>query len=485
MYYLLFILLVISSVTRAHELVESALPAWYEELVRKPDLLLTRNDVSLLQSLLSEECYAKLCTSARAFFLPLLYQDLNLNQFNIPTCRKRAEIGNNGCIRRMLLVNSEIGSSITNIANVPIEMGLSLTFPFCWLSPSEQFYLVQTAEGYITKAVIETIQAGRPFRPLFVAEVPHAVTKCSISNDEQSALCSTAEGIYVIDLNRTVAHKLPLPIVSPHSLTFHPSKSIALVASDTCLSLIDLRDPEDPRVKSFPVVPLKQAAFSADGSSILSYTEAGMVLAQKLNPTDCSLGEVKNLIQLSSELRFTHDKRFAYVLLTQSVYLFDLSSFDKDDLIIPIELRVKSPATCLSVTNDGNFVIMGSSNGTIELWSLDWAGQSEAQLKVILAVRDCSIRSLDLSEDDSRVVFTTRNDDVSVLALPRFDTLVHLVDGAKEMIRLPRCEGCGLTERALGTKLFTCSGCRSVKYCSRDCQKDDWKKHKSMCKKSS
>ena len=210
-----------------------------------------------------------------------------------------------------------------------------------------------------------------------------------------------------------------------------------------------------------------------------------MVLAQKLNPTDCSLGEVKNLIQLSSELRFTHDKRFAYVLLTQSVYLFDLSSFDKDDLIIPIELRVKSPATCLSVTNDGNFVIMGSSNGTIELWSLDWAGQSEAQLKVILAVRDCSIRSLDLSEDDSRVVFTTRNDDVSVLALPRFDTLVHLVDGAKEMIRLPRCEGCGLTERALGTKLFTCSGCRSVKYCSRDCQKDDWKKHKSMCKKSS
>ena len=163
MYYLLFILLVISSVTRAHELVESALPAWYEELVRKPDLLLTRNDVSLLQSLLSEECYAKLCTSARAFFLPLLYQDLNLNQFNIPTCRKRAEIGNNGCIRRMLLVNSEIGSSITNIANVPIVMGLSLTFPFCWLSPSSSFTLFKQLKDILQKRLLKRYKRADHF----------------------------------------------------------------------------------------------------------------------------------------------------------------------------------------------------------------------------------------------------------------------------------------------------------------------------------
>ena len=485
MHYLLFgLFLVISSVTRAHELVESVPPAWYEELVEKPNLLLAQSDVSQLQSLLSEECYARLYIRARAFFLPLLYQDLSLDQFNISTDMQRAEIGNNGSIRRIMLVNTETGSSITNIANLPIKMGLSLTFPFCWLSQSEQFYLVQTAEGYITKADIESIQAGRPFRPLFVAEIPHTVTKCSISNDERSALCATAEGIYIIDFIRALAHKLPLHTDSLNSLTFHPSKSIALVASSTSLSLIDLGDPLCPQIKSFSVTPLKQAAFNVDGSSILLYTEAGMLLGQELDPADCSLGQVKTFIQLRSELRLTHDRRFAYVLLAKSVYLFDLSSFDKDDLIIPIELCVKSPATCLAVTNDSNFVIIGSAHGTIELWSFGRDAQSEAQLQIILAVRDCPIRSLYLSENDSRVVFACNNG-ISVLALPHFGTLVNLMDAVKEMIKQPRCEGCALTERTLGTKLFTCARCKKVMYCSRECQKDDWKKHKSMCKKSS
>lgn len=39
------------------------------------------------------------------------------------------------------------------------------------------------------------------------------------------------------------------------------------------------------------------------------------------------------------------------------------------------------------------------------------------------------------------------------------------------------CQGTG------NPKLRICCGCRAVRYCSRDCQKADWKHHKNLCKK--
>ncbi|KAJ7271050.1 hypothetical protein C8J57DRAFT_1180102 [Mycena rebaudengoi] len=57
------------------------------------------------------------------------------------------------------------------------------------------------------------------------------------------------------------------------------------------------------------------------------------------------------------------------------------------------------------------------------------------------------------------------------------------------------CWGCGISELALGAekKLLECSGCRPmpgrrVRYCSRECQRDDWKNgipvpHKTICGK--
>lgn len=33
-------------------------------------------------------------------------------------------------------------------------------------------------------------------------------------------------------------------------------------------------------------------------------------------------------------------------------------------------------------------------------------------------------------------------------------------------------------------KLSRCAGCRKVSYCSRECQKADWKRHKQVCKRS-
>jgi hypothetical protein len=46
------------------------------------------------------------------------------------------------------------------------------------------------------------------------------------------------------------------------------------------------------------------------------------------------------------------------------------------------------------------------------------------------------------------------------------------------------CALCGRTaERLENGKLRECSGCRSVRYCGKDCQKADWPAHKATCKR--
>ncbi|XP_018895705.2 uncharacterized protein [Bemisia tabaci] len=49
-----------------------------------------------------------------------------------------------------------------------------------------------------------------------------------------------------------------------------------------------------------------------------------------------------------------------------------------------------------------------------------------------------------------------------------------------------RCEKCGSDKKENGPAgeqaLFNCSKCKSVKYCSVECQKSDWKMHKKSCK---
>ncbi|KAK4503161.1 hypothetical protein PRZ48_006589 [Zasmidium cellare] len=43
------------------------------------------------------------------------------------------------------------------------------------------------------------------------------------------------------------------------------------------------------------------------------------------------------------------------------------------------------------------------------------------------------------------------------------------------------CGGCGAKKRHDGEELDNCSKCLKRKYCSRKCQKDDWKAHKLVC----
>ncbi|KAF8891586.1 hypothetical protein CPB84DRAFT_1784053 [Gymnopilus junonius] len=40
------------------------------------------------------------------------------------------------------------------------------------------------------------------------------------------------------------------------------------------------------------------------------------------------------------------------------------------------------------------------------------------------------------------------------------------------------CTTCGIDDQS---DLKVCAGCKAVKYCSRECQKTDWKNHKSQC----
>jgi hypothetical protein len=44
---------------------------------------------------------------------------------------------------------------------------------------------------------------------------------------------------------------------------------------------------------------------------------------------------------------------------------------------------------------------------------------------------------------------------------------------------MKECKNCKKKEE----KLFQCKGCKQVNYCNEKCQKEDWNKHKTDCKK--
>lgn len=44
------------------------------------------------------------------------------------------------------------------------------------------------------------------------------------------------------------------------------------------------------------------------------------------------------------------------------------------------------------------------------------------------------------------------------------------------------CARCHVSEEHLGERLLNCGGCRSVQYCSKDCQSNDWSRHKATCR---
>jgi hypothetical protein len=45
------------------------------------------------------------------------------------------------------------------------------------------------------------------------------------------------------------------------------------------------------------------------------------------------------------------------------------------------------------------------------------------------------------------------------------------------------CRACTKPVGGEGQPLLVCAGCMGVRYCSRDCQQADWRRHKKMCRR--
>jgi len=54
--------------------------------------------------------------------------------------------------------------------------------------------------------------------------------------------------------------------------------------------------------------------------------------------------------------------------------------------------------------------------------------------------------------------------------------------GSSSSSNSPQCARCGGPGKPT---LQACSVCKNTKYCSKDCQKNDWKLHKSQCVRAS
>ena len=66
------------------------------------------------------------------------------------------------------------------------------------------------------------------------------------------------------------------------------------------------------------------------------------------------------------------------------------------------------------------------------------------------------------------------------IPIPETSTCTRVVDGR---VAERRCAGCAVWQADTDSKLERCSGCMTVYYCGRECQRKDWPAHKLVCGK--
>ncbi|KAI1821825.1 hypothetical protein F4861DRAFT_541599 [Xylaria intraflava] len=64
----------------------------------------------------------------------------------------------------------------------------------------------------------------------------------------------------------------------------------------------------------------------------------------------------------------------------------------------------------------------------------------------------------------------------------RPDQMADIVLNAQDVFLGKKCTNCGKDKQADGGSLLSCGRCMKAKYCSRSCQRADWREHKRFCK---
>ena len=100
--------------------------------------------------------------------------------------------------------------------------------------------------------------------------------------------------------------------------------------------------------------------------------------------------------------------------------------------------------------------------------------------------KDISVAFMKKKKWESARPFVTRIAIGPIFGVPYVEDVGTFADTVikelEEKFREPsrKCARCGGPGKP---KLLVCSACRSTSYCSAGCQKEDWKKHKLVCKK--
>ena len=101
--------------------------------------------------------------------------------------------------------------------------------------------------------------------------------------------------------------------------------------------------------------------------------------------------------------------------------------------------------------------------------------------------KDVSAAFLKEKKWESATPFVTRIAIGPIFGVPYVENVGGIADAVARRFneeglegRGDRCARCGSPGKP---KLLVCGACKSINYCSAGCQKEDWKKHKLVCKK--